>query len=38
MERHATRLHCVDAGSGEERHLRLDRLDAAALVGAPAGR
>jgi predicted DNA-binding transcriptional regulator YafY len=34
MERHATLLHCVDAASGETRHLRLDRIDEAALVSA----
>lgn len=35
MERHATQLHCVDLASGEDRHLRLDRIDAAERV-APA--
>ncbi len=29
MERHVTQLHCVDARTGERRHLRLDRVDAA---------
>jgi hypothetical protein len=32
MERHATLLHCVDALSGETRHLRLDRLEEAELA------
>jgi predicted DNA-binding transcriptional regulator YafY len=32
MERHATLIHCVDADSGEERHLRLDRIEHATLV------
>jgi len=37
MERHATLLHCVDTTSGEERHLRLDRVDGAELERAPLG-
>jgi predicted DNA-binding transcriptional regulator YafY len=32
MERHATLLRCVDVASGEERTLRLDRIDEAAPV------
>jgi predicted DNA-binding transcriptional regulator YafY len=32
MERHTTLLHCTDVRSGETRHLRLDRIDHAALV------
>lgn len=32
MERHATLLHCVDARSGDARHLRLDRIDRAELA------
>jgi predicted DNA-binding transcriptional regulator YafY len=32
MERHATLLRCVDAGSGERRELRLDRIDRAVLA------
>lgn len=32
MERHATLLHCVDVTTGERRHLRLDRIDHAAIV------
>lgn len=35
MERHATLLHCADAATGEERHLRLDRLDSAELARQP---
>lgn len=33
MERHGTQLRCLDVDSAEERHLRLDRIDAA--EGAP---
>lgn len=32
MERHTTQLHCVDTVTGEDRHLRLDRIDAAVLA------
>lgn len=32
MERHVTQLRCVDASSGELRHLRLDRVVAAELA------
>jgi predicted DNA-binding transcriptional regulator YafY len=32
MERHTTQLHCVDVATGEDRHLRLDRIEAAALA------
>jgi predicted DNA-binding transcriptional regulator YafY len=32
MERHATQVHCVDARTGERRHLRLDRIDGAELA------
>jgi predicted DNA-binding transcriptional regulator YafY len=34
MERHATLIHCTDVVSGEQRHLRLDRIDEAELVSA----
>jgi predicted DNA-binding transcriptional regulator YafY len=37
MERHATLLQCVDVASGEERHLRLDRIDRAELVEGSLG-
>jgi predicted DNA-binding transcriptional regulator YafY len=36
MERHVTVLECRDVASGETRSIRLDRVDAAVLVGAPA--
>jgi predicted DNA-binding transcriptional regulator YafY len=32
MERHTTQLHCVDVSSGEDRHLRLDRIESAQRV------
>lgn len=32
MERHATLLDCVDVDTGEERRLRLDRIDHASLA------
>ncbi len=32
MERHMTLLDCVDAATGEQRRLRLDRIEHAALV------
>lgn len=32
MERHTTLLHCVDASTGEERHLRLDRVERAEIA------
>ncbi|HEU5058206.1 MAG TPA: HTH domain-containing protein [Kofleriaceae bacterium] len=32
MERHTTLLECVDVASGEERRLRLDRIEHAALA------
>ncbi len=35
MERHATLLECVDVHTGEERHLRLDRIDGAERAGEP---
>ncbi|WP_242334965.1 MULTISPECIES: YafY family protein [unclassified Anaeromyxobacter] len=35
MERHTTLVHCVDSSTGEERHLRLDRIDSAALERGP---
>jgi predicted DNA-binding transcriptional regulator YafY len=35
MERHATQLRCLDAQSGETRHLRLDRIEAAEPVPGP---
>lgn len=36
MERHATLIECVDASTGERRHLRLDRIDQAGPeVGRP---
>lgn len=36
MERHTTQLHCVDVSTGEDRHLRLDRIDSVQLV-SPGG-
>jgi len=35
MERHATLVHVVDLESGETRHLRLDRIEQAALAPRP---
>ncbi len=34
MDRHATLVACADVRSGERRHLRLDRIDAAEVVPA----
>jgi predicted DNA-binding transcriptional regulator YafY len=34
MERHATLVRCVDVSTGEERHLRLDRIDEAEAATA----
>ncbi len=34
MERHTTQLACVDVDTGEQRHLRLDRIDRAEPVAA----
>jgi predicted DNA-binding transcriptional regulator YafY len=38
MERHTTQLHCVDVATGEDRHLRLDRIDVAEVVAGAASR